>query len=146
MFDEAWRLMRDHYWRPDMGGTDWDGVRSRYRPLVAKIGSHDELIDILWEMHGELGSSHAYAIAPDASPDPARRQGLLGADASIRRWRLAGGAHRARGVNGTTGPVAAAGSGRGHTLRRRDRRRRWPTDRTVCRAGLVVGGHGRQAG
>jgi len=90
MFDEAWRLMRDHYWRPDMGGTDWDGVRSRYRPLVAKIGSHDELIDILWEMHGELGSSHAYAFAPDASPDPARRQGQLGADVQFvdGAWRV----------------------------------------------------------
>ena len=90
MFDEAWRLMRDNYWRPDMGGTDWDSVRSRYRPLVAKIGSHDELIDILWEMHGELGSSHAYAFAPDASPDPARRQGQLGADVQFvdGAWRV----------------------------------------------------------
>ncbi len=61
MFDEAGRLMRDHYWRADMGGTDWPGVLARYRPLVERLGSHDDLIDLLWEVQGELGTSHAWA-------------------------------------------------------------------------------------
>ncbi len=90
-FDEAGRLMRDHFWRADMGGVDWQGVLARYRPLVDTLGSHDELIDLLWEVQGELGTSHAYAIAPAGYVDYKRRQGLLGAD--LRRdddgvWRI----------------------------------------------------------
>ncbi|MEW9553108.1 PDZ domain-containing protein [Nonomuraea sp. NPDC050783] len=79
-FREAGRLMRDHYWREDMNGVDWQAVLDRYEPLVERIGSHTELIDLLWEAQGELGTSHAYAIAPAGAADPRRRQGLLGAD------------------------------------------------------------------
>ncbi|HEY0450765.1 S41 family peptidase [Actinophytocola sp.] len=79
-FDEAWRLMRDHFWRADMGGVDWAAVRDRYRPLVDTVGSHDELVDLLWELQGELGTSHAYVNPPGGHYESARRIGLLGAD------------------------------------------------------------------
>ncbi|MEV4013086.1 PDZ domain-containing protein [Nonomuraea angiospora] len=79
-FREAGRLMRDHFWREDMNGVDWQGVLDRYEPLVERIGAHSELIDLLWETQGELGTSHAYASATGAGVDPRRRQGLLGAD------------------------------------------------------------------
>ncbi|WP_084963249.1 S41 family peptidase [Thermoactinospora rubra] len=79
-FHEAGRLMRDHFWRADMNGVDWQGVLDRYAPLVERIGAYSELIDLLWEVQGELATSHAYA-RPNGSPaDPRRRQGLLGAD------------------------------------------------------------------
>lgn len=79
-FDEAWRLQRDFYWAPDMAGIDWDGIYDQYRPLVDKLGSHDDLVDLLWELHGELGTSHAYVMpAPVAEPG-AGKQGFLGAD------------------------------------------------------------------
>src|ERR1051326_8657952 len=29
MYDEAWRLMRDNYWRADMDGVDWDAMGDR---------------------------------------------------------------------------------------------------------------------
>ncbi|WP_336213647.1 S41 family peptidase [Nonomuraea sp. LPB2021202275-12-8] len=77
---EAGRLMRDHYWREDMNGVDWQSVIDRYAPLVERIGAYSELIDLLWEVQGELGTSHAYAIAGGSPVDPRRRQGLLGAD------------------------------------------------------------------
>ncbi|MGH3763463.1 S41 family peptidase, partial [Actinophytocola sp.] len=79
-FDEAWRLMRDHFWRADMGGVDWSAARERYRPLVDTVGSHDELVDLLWELQGELGTSHAYVSPPGGGYESARRIGLLGAD------------------------------------------------------------------
>lgn len=79
-FEEAWRLQRDFYWAEDMAGLDWQGVYDRYRPLVERLGSHDDLVDLLWELHGELGTSHAYVMpAPVAEPG-AGKQGLLGAD------------------------------------------------------------------
>ena len=79
-FDEAGRLMRDHYWREDMGGVDWAAVLERYRPLVARLGGQDDLVDLLWEVQGELGTSHAYVTPRPVPPDPLTRQGLLGAD------------------------------------------------------------------
>ena len=63
MFDEAARLMRDHFWTEDMGDVDWAAECARYRPLVDAVGSYDDLVDLLWEVQGELGSSHAYVRA-----------------------------------------------------------------------------------
>lgn len=80
MYAETWRLMRDNYWRPDMGGVDWDASFARYRPLLDRLSTYDELIDLLWELQGDLGSSHAYVDPlPDAG-EAAQRQGMLGAD------------------------------------------------------------------
>lgn len=78
-FEEAWRLQRDFYWTEDMAGIDWAGVRERYLPLVARLGSHDDLADLLWELHGELGTSHAY-VAPVLVTEPGGHQGFLGGE------------------------------------------------------------------
>ncbi|MEU6850670.1 PDZ domain-containing protein [Actinacidiphila alni] len=91
MFDETHRLMRDNFWRADMGGTDWPAAAARYRPLLDRIATHDDLIDVLWELHGELGTSHAYVIPSGGHTDPLHRQGLLGADISRTddgSWRI----------------------------------------------------------
>ena len=80
MYDENWRLMRDNYWREDMGGADWIALGERYRPLLEKIGSTDDLVDVLWEVVAELGTSHAYVSPPRNGGNPALAQGLLGAD------------------------------------------------------------------
>ncbi|GLB66178.1 S41 family peptidase [Arthrobacter mangrovi] len=82
-FDEAWRLQRDFFWAKDMAGLDWEQVYSRYRPLVDRLGSHDDLVDLLWELHGELGTSHAYVTPAPAAEPGAGKQGLLGADLAV---------------------------------------------------------------
>ncbi|GIH47113.1 tricorn protease [Microbispora rosea] len=90
-YNEAGRLMRDHFWRADMNGVDWLGTLGRYAPLVERIGAYSELIDLLWEVQGELGTSHAYARPVGAGGDPRRRQGLLGADLARDEngvWRI----------------------------------------------------------
>ena len=87
MYDEAGRLMRDHYFRADMGGIDWDATLDRYAPLLERVGSTDDLVDVLWEVQGELCTSHAYVTPPP--PEQARSQGMLGADLapdSDGRW------------------------------------------------------------
>ncbi|MFF3790443.1 S41 family peptidase [Streptomyces sp. NPDC001981] len=91
MYDEAGRIMRDNFWRPDMGGVDWDGVLDRYRPVLARVATHDDLVDLLWEVQGELGTSHAYVTPPGGRHDDTSRQGLLGADISRTddgHWRI----------------------------------------------------------
>jgi tricorn protease len=89
MFDEAARLMRDHFWVEDMAGVDWAAETARYRPLVDAVGSHDDLVDLLWELQGELGTSHAY-VRGGADGDPTGRPGLLGADLEPAEdgWRV----------------------------------------------------------
>ncbi|MFI5660447.1 PDZ domain-containing protein [Streptomyces sp. NPDC051684] len=82
MYDEAGRLMRDNFWRADMNGVDWDGVLERYRPVLDRVATHDDLVDLLWEVQGELGTSHAYVAPRGGRGSAARRQGLLGADIS----------------------------------------------------------------
>ncbi|MFE1438896.1 S41 family peptidase [Streptomyces sp. NPDC058739] len=89
MFDETGRIMRDHFWRADMNGVDWDAVLDRYRPLVDRVATHDDLVDLLWEVHGELGTSHAYVVPGGGHGGD--RQGLLGADLSRHEdgtWRV----------------------------------------------------------
>ncbi|MFZ3570631.1 S41 family peptidase [Streptomyces sp. BH097] len=82
MYEEAGRLMRDNFWRADMNGVDWDGVLDRYRPVLDRVATHDDLVDLLWEVQGELGTSHAYVTPRGGRGSAARRQGLLGADIS----------------------------------------------------------------
>jgi tricorn protease len=93
MYREAWRLMRDHFWSPDMAGVDWERVYRQYEPLLERIGSRSEFSDLLWEVQGELGTSHAYEFGGDYPPQPEYDLGLLGADleydAEADAWRLA---------------------------------------------------------
>lgn len=79
-FDETWRLQRDFFWTEDMAGQDWDSVHARYRPIVDRLGSHDDLVDLLWELHGELGTSHAYVRPFAVTENGSNGQGRLGAD------------------------------------------------------------------
>ncbi|GAA4558085.1 S41 family peptidase [Streptomyces collinus] len=82
-YEEAGRLIRAHFWDPGMCGIDWDGVLDQYRPLVERVASPDEFADLLREVLGELGTSHAYVTAArrnEGPPHYQRRQGLLGAN------------------------------------------------------------------
>jgi tricorn protease len=80
MFEENGRLMRDHFWIEDFAGVDWEEALSRYRPLIERLGSRDDLSEVLWEVLGELGSSHAYESPPERPVDRTRGLGHLGAD------------------------------------------------------------------
>ena len=81
MFEEAWRLQRDFFWREDMNGVDWAGMRDRYRPLVDRVGSRAELNDVIGELMSELRNSHAYVSGGDDFSDTASVSvGSLGVD------------------------------------------------------------------
>ncbi|MEZ0107547.1 tricorn protease [Catenulispora sp. EB89] len=124
---EAWLLQRDFFWRDDLGGVDWPGVWERYQPLAEALATHDDLVDLLWEVQGELGTSHAYVRETGYAVDPARRQGRLGADLerdAEGRWRItrilpgdasvpqARSPFEAPGVGARVGDVVAAVDGR----------------------------------
>ncbi len=80
MLREAWRLMRDQFWRDDMSGSDWDAIWERYKILLPRLSARSEFSDLVWAMQGELGTSHAYEIGGDYETPPQYQPGLLGAD------------------------------------------------------------------
>lgn len=115
MAREAWRLQRDHFWTENMSSIDWAAVWRRYSPLISRVGTRGEFSDLMWEMQGELGTSHAYEMGGDYRPEPAYPQGFLGANLS---YDSAAGAYRVEHiVQGDAGdirsfsPLSAPGAG-----------------------------------
>ncbi|MFQ5504263.1 MAG: S41 family peptidase [Planctomycetota bacterium] len=92
MFREAWRLQREQFWTSDMGGVDWELILERYLPLVDRVATRAEFSDLMWEMQGELGTSHCYELGGDYLPPPQWHLGCLGADLELNRrsgyWRI----------------------------------------------------------
>ncbi|MGA5168878.1 MULTISPECIES: S41 family peptidase [Streptomyces] len=92
-YAEAGRIIRSYFWDPGMSGIDWDAVLDQYRPLVERVATPDEFADLLREVLGELGTSHAYvtpARRNEGPPHYQRAQGLLGANFVCRdgRWTV----------------------------------------------------------
>jgi tricorn protease len=83
MFNEAWRLERDFYYDPAMGGLDWKAVGERYRQLVPYVAHRADLNYILGELIGELSTSHTYVGGGDLPNVPKVGTGLLGVDWSL---------------------------------------------------------------
>jgi tricorn protease len=113
MYDEAARLMRDHYWTEDMADVAWDEVVDRYRPLLERISARSDLSELLWEVQGELGASHAYEEPPPRPVDELRRVGLLGADlaqGADGRWRVVAVLPGESSVPGARSPLLAPGA------------------------------------
>ncbi len=90
-YDEAFRIMAHDYWVADMADVDWDAVREEYRPLLDRIASQADFTDLLWEVFGELGTSHAYARGLGGGHQNASNvPGVLGADLERdgETWRV----------------------------------------------------------
>jgi tricorn protease len=83
MFNEAWRLERDFYYDPAMGGLDWKAVGERYRQIVPFCAHRSDLNYLLGELIGELGTSHTYVAGGDVPKVATTDIGLLGADYAL---------------------------------------------------------------
>ncbi|MBU1919741.1 PDZ domain-containing protein [bacterium] len=80
IFHEAWKHQRDFFYDPDMHGIDWPAERDRYAPLVERIGTRDELNDIIAQLFGEMNVGHAYIYGGDRETPKSIGIGLLGID------------------------------------------------------------------
>ena len=111
-YAEAARVVRHEFWVEDLADVDWDAIGEEYRPLLERVSTQSEFTDVLWEVMGELGTSHAYVYSRgDLNGDTSA--GLLGADLvrTADGWRVS------RVIRGETSdprarsPLAAPGSG-----------------------------------
>lgn len=115
MFGEVWRLQAEHFWTSDMAGIDWNDVYARYQPLLDKVGSRSEFSDLVYEVHGELGTSHAYEFGGDYREHPEYKTGFLGADLqfdqALGKWRIERILRGDSWVLDASSPLAAPGLG-----------------------------------
>ncbi len=83
-FTEAWRVLRDWFYDPNMHGLDWNAIREKYGQLVPFIAHRADLDYILGELAGEMNAGHVYVQASsDGSGDFGGKRvdnGLLGAE------------------------------------------------------------------
>jgi tricorn protease len=88
MFEEAWHLQKELFWMPSMGNIDWKDIYNRYRPCVDRVACLSELYSVIHDMHGELGTSHAYVI-PAEKINTMASLGSLGAEFSYDKTHQA---------------------------------------------------------
>jgi len=79
MYTDAWRILRDWFYDPNMHGMDWDGIREKYQPLVDAATHRSDLDYILGEIAGEMNSGHIYVNSGDMPKVKRQDNGLLGA-------------------------------------------------------------------
>jgi tricorn protease len=93
MYGEAWRMQKEQFWIEDMADVDWQRIYEKYRPLLDRVSTRGEFADLLWEMQGELGSSHAYVMGGDVREEPQFNIGFVGAkikwDDNADAWKIA---------------------------------------------------------
>ncbi|CAM2010803.1 S41 family peptidase [Acanthopleuribacter pedis] len=78
IYHDAYLLMRDFFYDPNMHGYDWDALTERYRPLVNHVRTRHELDYILGELGGELNAGHYYVNSGDNAGVDRDASGLLG--------------------------------------------------------------------
>ncbi|KAG7369681.1 peptidase S41 family protein [Nitzschia inconspicua] len=60
MYDDAWRMLRDYFYDPDMTGINWPLIHERYLPLVERCTKREEMDDVLIQMASELSALHVF--------------------------------------------------------------------------------------
>ncbi len=91
MYTDAWRIMRDWFYDPNMHGVDWEAMRAKYLPLVPHIAHRSDLDFLIGELIGELNCGHTY-VQPGETPAVDRIDvGTLGCEFEMvdGRYRIA---------------------------------------------------------
>lgn len=65
MYHDAWRMLRDYFYDPNLHGVDWRAVHDRYLPLVDRCAKREDLDDVLQQMASELSALHVFVYGGD---------------------------------------------------------------------------------
>jgi tricorn protease len=69
MFEQSWRALRESFYDAKFHGTDWDAIRTKYRPLVKHVALKEDLYALISLMLGELNASHLGISGPGSAPE-----------------------------------------------------------------------------
>ncbi len=83
IFHEAWRIERDFYYDPGMGGLDWAKLGKRYEALLPYVAHRSDLSYIIGELISELSTSHTYVAGGETVDIPRVGVGMLGVDYDV---------------------------------------------------------------
>jgi len=78
IFYDAWRIVRDYFYDPNMHGVNWVQVKKQYGKLLDNIVTREDLNYLLGEMIAELNASHTYRGGGDVERAPRKQTGYLG--------------------------------------------------------------------
>lgn len=87
MYNDAWRIMRDWFYDPNMHGVDWVAMREKYAPLLPHMAHRSDLDFLLGELVGELNCGHTYIISGENPRVDREQVGTLGADLELHEGR-----------------------------------------------------------
>jgi tricorn protease len=80
-FADAWRVLRDWFYDPNLHGVDWKGIRAKYGAMVPHVAHREDLTYLLTEIGSELMAGHVYAERSQDPPKVTRVDAaLLGAE------------------------------------------------------------------
>jgi len=79
-FTDAWRILRDWFYDPNMHGLNWNAIGEKYAQLVPFVATRADLDYILGELAGELNAGHVYVSSPPGIGVERVDNGLLGAE------------------------------------------------------------------
>jgi C-terminal processing protease CtpA/Prc len=58
MFDHVWRTVAQRFYREDLHGVDWDGLKEDYEKFLPHVNNFWDFAEVLSEFLGELNASH----------------------------------------------------------------------------------------
>jgi tricorn protease len=76
VFEQAWTMLRDHFFDAGFNGVNWETSRERYGQRASTAATPDELRRIVSLMIGDLNASHLGINAPAGAAPAIGRLGL----------------------------------------------------------------------
>ncbi|MFS1437746.1 S41 family peptidase [Shewanella sp. 10N.286.48.A6] len=79
IFEDAWLMHRDSFFDKNMRGVNWQQVKQKYQPLLARLTDRNELNDLFKQMMGELDSLHSQVRGGDIAKNDTATGASIGA-------------------------------------------------------------------
>ena len=80
IYVDAWRIMRDWFYDPDMHKVDWEQMREKYAVLLPYLAHRADLDYIIGELIGELNAGHTYVFSGETPRAERVPVGVLGCE------------------------------------------------------------------
>jgi tricorn protease len=78
IFNDAWRIVRDYFYDPNMHGVDWKAMKEKYGKLLDEAVTRSDVNYLIGEMIAELNASHTYRGGGSVERGKREQTGCLG--------------------------------------------------------------------